>query len=153
VHGFASSARDNWVNTGWVRDLRRAGFRVLAVDQRGHGASEKPHDAEAYRVPVLAADVESVLDTYLVDTAHYLGYSLGGRVGWQVARDFADRIERVVLGGVPEGVPLARLDLDQVRAYVEDGTPVTDRTTAAYIALTERVAGNDPRALFALARG
>ena len=48
VHGFASSARDNWVNTGWVRDLLRAGYRVLAVDQRGHGASDKPHVAEAY---------------------------------------------------------------------------------------------------------
>ena len=36
VHGFSSSCRDNWVNTGWVRDLTRAGFRVLGVDQRGH---------------------------------------------------------------------------------------------------------------------
>ncbi|WP_300593969.1 alpha/beta fold hydrolase, partial [Microbacterium sp.] len=44
VHGFSSSCRDNWVNTGWVRDLTRAGFRVLGVDQRGHGASDKPHD-------------------------------------------------------------------------------------------------------------
>jgi alpha-beta hydrolase superfamily lysophospholipase len=40
VHGFASSCRDNWANTGWVRDLTRAGFRVLGVDQRGHGASD-----------------------------------------------------------------------------------------------------------------
>ena len=44
MHGFASSCRDNWVSTGWVRDLTRAGFRVLGVDQLGHGASDKPHD-------------------------------------------------------------------------------------------------------------
>lgn len=153
VHGFASNARDNWVSTGWVRDLRRAGFRVLAVDQRGHGASDKPHDPHAYRIPALAGDVEAVLDTHLVDTAHYLGYSLGGRVGWQVARELPDRIERVVLGGVPDGVPLARLDLGEVRAYIDDGVPVTDPATASYIALTERVRGNDPRALLALATG
>ena len=153
VHGFASNARDNWVSTGWVRDLRRAGFRVLAIDQRGHGASDKPHDVSAYRMRHLAGDVETVLDTYLVDTAHYLGYSLGGRVGWDVARDLPDRIERVVLGGVPDGVPLARLDLAQVRAYIADGTPVTDRVASNYIQLTERVRGNDPRALLALAEG
>ena len=44
VHGFASSTKDNWVATGWVRDLTAAGFRVLALDQRGHGAIELDED-------------------------------------------------------------------------------------------------------------
>jgi pimeloyl-ACP methyl ester carboxylesterase len=153
VHGFASNTRDNWVSTGWVRDLRRAGYRVLAIDQRGHGASDKPHEPGQYDLRLLASDVEAVLDTYLVDTARYVGYSLGARVGWEVAQDFASRIERVVLGGVPDGIPLARLDLPQARAYVEDGTPVTDAVTQNYIRLTERVAGNDLRALLAIAEG
>ncbi len=153
VHGFASSARDNWVNTGWVRDLLRAGYRVLAVDQRGHGASDKPHVAEAYALRTMVTDVEAVLDTYLVDEALYVGYSLGARVGWEVARDLEPRIPRVVLGGVPDGVPLGRLDLDQVQAYVDEGTPVTDAVTHNYISLTERVPGNDLRALLAIARG
>ena len=71
VHGFASSTRDNWVNTGWVRDLLRAGRRVLAIDQRGHGASEKPHDPRDYDLALLAADVRTVLDTHLIDAADY----------------------------------------------------------------------------------
>ncbi|GAB2705532.1 pimeloyl-ACP methyl ester carboxylesterase [Microbacterium marinum] len=153
VHGFASNARDNWVNTGWVRDLLRAGYRVLGVDQRGHGLSDKPHEAAAYALRTLVTDVEAVLDTYLVDQALYVGYSLGARVGWEVARDLAPRIDRVVLGGVPDGVPLGRLDLDQVRAYVDEGVPVTDAVTQNYIALTERVPGNDLRALLAIAGG
>lgn len=153
VHGFASNARDNWVSTGWVRDLLRAGYRVLAVDQRGHGASDKPHDPRAYDIRSLTVDLETVLDTYLVDTADYVGYSLGARVGWEVARDFAGRIRRVVLGGVPDGVPLSRLDLDQARAYAYDGVPVTDPDTQSYIALVERVGGNDPAALLAIAEG
>lgn len=151
VHGFASSARDNWVLTGWARELTRAGYRVLALDQRGHGLSEKPHEAGAYSIRTLVNDVESVLDTYLVDDAYYLGYSLGARVGWEVVRELPHRIGRAVLGGVPDGIPLARLDLDQVRAYIADRTPVTDPSTQSYIALTERVPGNDLNALLALA--
>jgi hypothetical protein len=94
-----------------------------------------------------------MLDTYLVDEAFYVGYSLGARVGWEVVQDIAPRIPRAVLGGVPDGIPLARLDLDQVRALIADGTPVTDRVTQNYIALTERVPGNDLRALLAIAEG
>ncbi len=153
VHGFASNARDNWVLTGWVRDLTRAGYRVLALDQRGHGLSQKPHLPADYAIRTLATDVEAVMDAYLVDDALYVGYSLGARVGWEVVRDLPQRIGRAVLGGVPDGIPLARLNLDQVRAFVADGTPVQDPTTQNYIALTERVAGNDLQALVALAEG
>lgn len=153
VHGFASNARDNWVLTGWVRDLTRAGYRVLALDQRGHGLSDKPHEPGAYGIRTLATDVETVMDAYLVDDALYVGYSLGARVGWEVVRDLPQRIERAVLGGVPDGIPLSRLNLDQVRALVTDGTPVTDPTTQNYIALTERVPGNDLLSLLALAEG
>jgi pimeloyl-ACP methyl ester carboxylesterase len=139
VHGFASSAEDNWVNTG--------------VDQRGHGQSEKPHDAENYTMPSLVADVEAILDVYMVDPVLYLGYSLGARVGWHVSAELSNRVERAVLGGIPDGRPLGRLDLDQARAYIADGAPVTDPATQNYVRLAERVAGNDLRALVALAEG
>lgn len=153
VHGFASSTRDNWVDTGWVRDLLKAGYHVLALDQRGHGASDKPHEASDYDLHALANDVETVLDTYLVDEAFYVGYSLGARVGWEVVRAYADRIPRAVLGGVPDGIPLGRLDLDQAHAFLDHDTPVTDPVTLNYLALTERVGGNDLRALLAIAEG
>ena len=153
VHGFGSSTRDNWVNTGWVRDLLRAGFRVLAVDQRGHGLSDKPHDAESYRMSALVSDLVAVLDTYLVDQVRYLGYSLGGRVGWQLAVDAPEHVERAVLGGIPDGRPLARLHVDQARAFLDRGEPVQDATTQRYMSLADRVAGNDLRALVAIAEG
>lgn len=153
VHGFGSSTRDNWVNTGWVRELLRRGVRVLAVDQRGHGASDKPHDAPSYAMPVLVRDLTSVLDTYLLDDIRYLGYSLGGRVGWQLAVDAPEHVERAVLGGIPDGRPLARLQVEQARAYVESGAPVTDAVTQRYVALAQRVPGNDLRALIAVAEG
>lgn len=153
VHGFASSTRDTWVLTGWARRLTDAGYRVLGIDLRGHGKSDKPHDPDAYAIGTLATDVETVLDTYLVEDALYVGYSLGARVGWEVVRDLPQRIHRAVLGGVPDGIPLERLDIEQVRANIEDGTPVEDQTTKNYMTLTSRVPGNDLRSLLALAEG
>jgi pimeloyl-ACP methyl ester carboxylesterase len=153
VHGFASSCRDNWVSTGWVRDLTRAGFRVLGVDQRGHGASDKPHDARDYTMDALVADLLTVLETYLLDSVLYAGYSLGGRVGWQLLVDAPDRVTRGVLGGIPDGRPLARVDIAQARAYAENGTPIEDKVTQNYVTLAERVPGNDLGVLVALAEG
>lgn len=153
VHGFASSCRDNWVDTGWIRDLTRAGYRVIGVDQRGHGLSDKPHDPHDYTMSALVGDLLIVLDTYLLDTVHYVGYSLGGRVGWQLLVDAPDRVARAVLGGIPDGRPLARVKIDQARAYAEHGTPVDDAVTQNYITLAERVSSNDLGVLVALAEG
>ncbi|HLZ95004.1 MAG TPA: alpha/beta fold hydrolase, partial [Candidatus Dormibacteraeota bacterium] len=44
VHGFASHYRLNWVGTRWQETLTTAGFRIIGIDCRGHGASDKPHD-------------------------------------------------------------------------------------------------------------
>ena len=153
VHGFSSSCRDNWVDTGWVRDLTRAGFRVIGVDQRGHGASDKPHEPRAYTMDDFLADLEIVLDTYLVEEVRYVGYSLGARVGWQFAVEASHRVSRAVLGGIPDGTPLGRLKLDEARAFVEDGVEISDKVTRNYVTLSERVAGNDLRSLIALAEG
>jgi pimeloyl-ACP methyl ester carboxylesterase len=153
VHGFGSSTRDNWVNTGWVRELLRAGMRVLAVDQRGHGASDKPHDAQSYVMSALVSDLVTVLDTYLLDAVAYLGYSLGGRVGWQLAVEHPEHVERAVLGGIPDGQPLSRLKVAEARAFAEGGVPVQDEVTRRYVTLAERVPGNDLLALIAVAEG
>jgi pimeloyl-ACP methyl ester carboxylesterase len=153
VHGFASSCRDNWVSTGWVRDLLRAGFRVLGVDQRGHGASDKPHEASDYSMDAFVDDLVTVLDTYLLDTVRYAGYSLGARVGWQLAVNVPEHVERAVLGGIPDGRPLARLQIEQASAYADHGTPIDDTVTQNYVTLAERVPHNDLRALIGLAEG
>jgi pimeloyl-ACP methyl ester carboxylesterase len=153
VHGFASSCRDNWGDTGWIGALTRAGFRVLGVDQRGHGASDKPHDPHDYSMKALVGDLMAVLDTYLLDTVQYVGYSLGGRVGWQLLVEAPDRVTRGVLGGIPDGRPLTRLRLDQARAYIDHGTALDDPVTRSYVRLAERLPGNDVRTLIDLAEG
>jgi pimeloyl-ACP methyl ester carboxylesterase len=153
VHGFASSAYANWIATGWVRELNRAGYRVLALDQRGHGSSGKPHDAAGYSMELLVADVRTVLDTYLVDEAVYVGYSLGARVGWHAALEGTHTITRLVLGGIPDGDPLTRFRVDEAKAFVADGTPVEDVLTRTYLTMARGIAGNDLAALVALVEG
>lgn len=153
VHGFASSALANWHATGWVRELGRAGYRVIAIDQRGHGASDKPHDPAAYSMKLLVDDVNAVIDTYLLDEITFVGYSLGGRVGWASSLELTTHITKAVLGGIPDGLPLTSFDVPAARAYIADGTPVTDRMTNAYLTMAGGVPGNDLTALVALVEG
>ena len=69
VHGFASDYRLNWVGTRWQETLTNAGFRVIGLDCRGHGHSDKPHDEAAYAVDIMAADVVRLLDELDVPSA------------------------------------------------------------------------------------
>ena len=153
VHGFASSAIANWHATGWTRDLTRAGFHVIGIDQRGHGASDKPHSTDAYSMELLVGDVEAVLDAYLLTEVRYVGYSLGARVGWQAARELGGRITQAVLGGIPDGDPLKRFQIADARAHLEHGAAVTDRLTGAYLTMAKALPGNDLAALVALVEG
>jgi pimeloyl-ACP methyl ester carboxylesterase len=100
VHGYCSDYRLNWVGSRWQETLTGAGRRVIGLDCRGHGHSEKPHDPAAYDRAEMAADVVRLLDHALVDKADLLGYSMGGRIALEVAVDHPDRIGRAVLGGV-----------------------------------------------------
>jgi pimeloyl-ACP methyl ester carboxylesterase len=63
IHGFASTAHVNWVFPGWVKTLDQAGYRVIALDNRGHGESDKPHDPEAYHPETMAGDAAGLLDS------------------------------------------------------------------------------------------
>jgi pimeloyl-ACP methyl ester carboxylesterase len=103
IHGFASDYRLNWVGTRWQEALTGAGYRVVGLDCRGHGSSEKPHDPAAYALETMAADVGDLLDHLRIDQANYIGYSMGARIGVQALLDLPGRLRWVVLGGVGWG--------------------------------------------------
>jgi pimeloyl-ACP methyl ester carboxylesterase len=105
VHGFASNADSNWLTSGWERPLTDAGFRLVALDLRGHGESDRPADAAAYRLTTLADDALRVLDVAGAGSAHWLGYSLGSRIGLEVARQAPDRLRTLNLGGTAGADP------------------------------------------------
>jgi pimeloyl-ACP methyl ester carboxylesterase len=153
VHGFASSAISNWHLTGWTRELTRSGFRLIGVDQRGHGASDKPHDPSSYSMEQLVSDVLTVADTYLLDDFALLGYSLGARVSWHLGLELPDRVTRAVLGGIPDGDPLSRFEVAEARAFVAGGPRSLDRITMTYLDMAAGMPGNDLSALIGLVEG
>ena len=79
-HGLTSSIL-RWYEFGFV-DALKDDYRLVLIDARGHGDSDKPHDAAAYDQKLMASDVIAVLDAEGIDRAHYMGYSMGGSIGF-----------------------------------------------------------------------
>ena len=106
VHGFASTAAVNWVHPGWVDTLTRAGRRVIALDNRGHGASSKLTDPAAYHTRLMVGDVVALLDRLQIARADVMGYSMGARITAFLALMHAPRVGAAILGGL--GIRLVR---------------------------------------------
>ena len=90
-----ASSRQSQVAQGIPRDE----FRLVFVDHRGLGRSDKPHDVDAYAMPLRVADAIAVLDELGVERAHFVGNSWGGRLGFGIGEHRPDRVLSLVLGG------------------------------------------------------
>jgi pimeloyl-ACP methyl ester carboxylesterase len=100
IHGFASTHAINWVNPRWVDTLTGAGRRVIAFDNRGHGASEKPHAPDAYHSSVMARDALNLLDFLDIAHADAMGYSMGARIAAFLTLENPARVRSLILGGL-----------------------------------------------------
>lgn len=100
IHGFASSGKVNWIDTGWVETLVGAGYTAITLDNRGHGASDKPHDPEAYYPTQMAEDALALLDHLSIDRAALLGYSMGARIAGFLAFSHPERVAAAIFGGM-----------------------------------------------------
>src|SRR3982075_19246 len=99
VHGFASSKNVNWVYPTWVSELRKAGRRVIALDNRGHGESSKLYDPAQYEVAIMAGDIIALLDHLRIERADIMGYSLGSRMTAVLALGHPQRLRSAILRG------------------------------------------------------
>jgi pimeloyl-ACP methyl ester carboxylesterase len=155
VHGFASNKEVNWVAPGWVSTLTRAGRRVIALDNRGHGASTKLYDPADYHSALMADDVRALIDHLGLPRADVMGYSMGGRNTVFLAVANPEHVRCAVLGGVGGhlvgGVGLAP---DAVVRALEAPSreDVTDPTGYQFRAFAEQTK-SDLRALAACMRG
>ncbi|MFJ8692031.1 alpha/beta fold hydrolase [Streptomyces roseolilacinus] len=102
-HGFIADAHLNWVDPGIVTALVARGRRVYALDARGHGASDKPHDPARYGEEAMARDLRGLIDLSGAEHAHLVGYSMGAVVSLLAAAE-DKRVTRLVVGGVGAGV-------------------------------------------------
>jgi pimeloyl-ACP methyl ester carboxylesterase len=154
VHGFASNKEVNWVGPGWVTALTRAGRRVIALDNRGHGASGKLYDPAAYHSAVMAEDVRALIDHLGLPTADVMGYSMGARITAFLALSHPSRVRSAVLGGLGirlvEGVGLPDTIAEALEA--PSLADVVDPTAYMFRAFAEQTR-SDLRALAACLRG
>ena len=116
IHGFASSARVNWVEPGWIHTLKRAGYRAVAFDHRGHGRSAKPRDEAAYAPATMAGDAVALLDHLGIATAVAFGYSMGARVSAFAALAAPQRFSKLIFGGLGIGLVEGVGDWDPIAA-------------------------------------
>ena len=154
IHGFASNHAINWVNTLWVTGLTRAGYRVIALDNRGHGRSEKLYDPEAYHSNEMAGDALRLMDHLGIGRADVMGYSMGARITAHLALMAPERVRSVLLGGLGihlvEGVGLPLGIADAMEApSVETLTDPMQRMFRAFAEQTK----SDLKALAACIRG
>lgn len=167
IHGFTGSYARHWEAPGVIQALDAAGYRVIAMDCRGHGESGKPHDARQYGLEMVG-DVIRLVDHLKIDRAHVVGYSMGGAIASQLlVRQPRRLITVTLLGAGWEGDDLGTLTAQfaaladgfdkkdaspLIRAVTSAGQngPTADEIAALNASLFAR---NDAEALAAAARG
>ena len=154
IHGFASNAVVNWVDTGWVRHLNRSGFRAIAMDNRGHGLSTKLYTPQDYGTPRMAEDARRVLDHLGIGRADVMGYSMGARITAFLAIQHPQYVRSAIFGGL--GVNMVRpmagtgpIATALEAPSIDDVTNPTARTFRAFADSTK----SDLKALAACIRG
>ncbi len=154
IHGFASTAHINWTYPGWVETLTKAGRRVIALDNRGHGGSAKLYDPAQYHTTLMAEDARALLDHLGIEQTVVLGYSMGSRITAFLAQRHPDRVSAAIMGGLGiklvDGVGLPESIAEALEAEtLEDVTDPQGRMFRAFAMQTR----SDRRALAACIRG
>ncbi len=104
-HGLLSSL-ESWWQRGYVERFAPK-YQCLLIDSRGHGESDKPDDLEAYELRTRVVDIASVLHDAGVETAHYMGYSMGGWIGYGISIYMPQRFRSLTIGGFSPLKPAA----------------------------------------------
>ncbi len=159
LHGFSSSSKLNWEDTGWVGALLEAGRRVITVDLPGHGRSGAPEDLDSYTPSRIRADLLQVAvdagatplrEGVRSSGLDVIGYSLGSRLAWEFGATQRELVHRLVLGGPNVADPLAAFDLVAAQRYLADGTPIADESTAGLLKMAQLLPSNNIFALLSL---
>ncbi|MGA3021436.1 MAG: alpha/beta hydrolase [Thermoplasmata archaeon] len=139
LHGFGASSEALYF-LGWVAALRES-YRLIVMDMRGHGQSDKPHEPEAYRMEQLVGDVTAVLDSFGARQAHFLGYSSGGEIGWGMAKYAPERLTSLIVGGAEAEDP----DPDHPSKWSEQTIRLLRSGREAFVAAAREAAEREIR--------
>lgn len=104
LHGGTVSFQSNYVAFGWPEKFITRGFQVIGLDFRGHGQSDKPHDASAYGTANVAADVTGLLDHLRLERVDLVAYSIGTAVALHLLQIIPKRLGRIALVATGDGL-------------------------------------------------
>ncbi len=119
VHGFSSNRAEGWRRTGWYAAMEKRRERLIALDLRGHGQSEKSHDPSDYGQSAMASDIIALMDHLEVERATLIGFSLGARLSLIAALDHSHRFDHLVLGGIGARIFDPPRHIDQMAQAME----------------------------------
>jgi pimeloyl-ACP methyl ester carboxylesterase len=158
VHGFAGRRAKSWRRFGWYAAFARRGWRAIALDLRGHGDSDKPHEASAYARGTLTGDLVTLLDHLGIDRLDVMGYSMGAHLALGLALSHPHRVDRLILGGVggrtlDGGGPNANNSMTMAEAMrTEDPQSISGPMLQDFRRLAD-LQGDDRQALAACSEG
>ena len=154
IHGFASTARINWIDTGWVRTLTDAGYLAVTFDNRGHGASTKLYDPASYSTAAMAGDALRLINHLELSHVVAMGYSMGARIAARLAIDHERSLRGLVLAGLAANMVRGLRDAEVIARGLETETPgaIEDPEARKFRAFAEQSKGDRP-ALAACMRG
>ena len=111
-----------WHNGDYINTLKNE-YKLILIDLRGHGASDKPHDIKYYSSREFTSDIIAVLDDLNISKAHCWGYSMGGTIAFFLSRDYPERFFSFIIGGAnPQGYIGESLELfEHVRELLKVG--------------------------------
>jgi len=153
IHGFASNHAVNWLNTLWVKTLTHDGRRVIALDNRGHGQSQKLYRLEDYGAPLMAEDARALLDHLGIARADVMGYSMGARITAFLALAHPERVRSAIFAGLGGNMVRPMAGTGPIAAALEAPTidDVTNPTARTFRAFAEQTK-SDLKALAACIR-
>ncbi|MFW9942219.1 MAG: alpha/beta fold hydrolase [Candidatus Thorarchaeota archaeon] len=97
IHGFAASLEGNWKQTNWVEVLKND-YKLILLDCRGHGRSDKPLDQDQYGAH-MTDDIVKLLDHLSIEKANFFGYSMGARLSFELLLRKQELFISAILGG------------------------------------------------------
>lgn len=163
IHGYTASAETNW---GSVIPALSKQYQVIALDNRGHGKSDKPEGADQYDVEMIKDSI-NLLDHLGIEKAHVVGYSMGGYITAKMTTLYPERMLSATIGGAgwAQDDPARNSMLETLAKSIEEEgsmaplftalTPEGETMPEAQInAMSSMIMqNNDPKALANVARG
>lgn len=95
AHGYTWDLR-SWYDLGHADRLKH-NYKLILMDSRGHGESDKPYEPEAYKMQHRVHDIVAVLDSLELDKVHYLGWSRGGKEGFGMCKYANNRLSSMII--------------------------------------------------------